>query len=70
MDLVLLPSGECLILDADELETARETGLVNQNQYAAAWMEVEMLQHQIRTKELLFQPLALARVHHDLLNEA
>ncbi|MGE6556700.1 DUF402 domain-containing protein [Exiguobacterium artemiae] len=70
LDLALLPSGECLILDADELETARETGLVNQDQYAAAWMEVEMLQHQIRTKELLFQPLALARVHHDLLNEA
>ncbi|RDB34001.1 DUF402 domain-containing protein [Exiguobacterium sp. RIT594] len=65
LDLVLLPSGECFVLDAEELELARETGVVNQDQYAAAWKETKILQDQIRTNKLLFQPLA--RVHHDLL---
>ena len=65
LDLVLLPSGECLILDADELEAALATGVVSQDQYAAAWKEVEALQHQIRMNEGMFH--RLAHVHHDLL---
>ncbi|QNR21252.1 DUF402 domain-containing protein [Exiguobacterium sp. Helios] len=66
LDLVLLPSGECFVLDAKELELARETGGISQDQYAAAWKETKILQDQIRTNKLLFQPLA--RVHHDLLD--
>ncbi|MCT4779972.1 MULTISPECIES: hypothetical protein [Exiguobacterium] len=43
------------------------TSAINRTQYDAAWKEVEVLQHQIRMKNVLLHPLA--RVHHDVLGD-
>ncbi|RJP02849.1 DUF402 domain-containing protein [Exiguobacterium sp. RIT452] len=68
LDLVLLPSGECLILDADELEAALRAGEINRAQYDEAWREVDRLREQIRTSDSVTGTLAYA--HHALLSNS
>lgn len=68
LDLVLLPSGECLILDADELEAALRAGEINRAQYDEAWQEVDRLREQMRTSDFVTGTLAYA--HHALLSDA
>ncbi|WP_426272072.1 DUF402 domain-containing protein [Exiguobacterium sp. R-17] len=48
LDLIALPSGEVLLVDADELEVAREQGTVSQSDYALAWAEANQLQNQLQ----------------------
>lgn len=48
LDLIALPSGEVLLVDADELEVAREKGTVSQADYALAWAEAKQLQNQLQ----------------------
>ena len=37
LDVVALPDGRAVLLDADEMEDARRAGLVTPEEYAAAW---------------------------------
>lgn len=64
----MLPSGECLILDADELEAALRAGEINRAQYDGAWREIDRLREQMRTSD--FVPGTLAYAHHALLSDA
>ncbi|MGX9807489.1 DUF402 domain-containing protein [Exiguobacterium acetylicum] len=47
LDLIALPSGQVLLVDADELEAAWEQGDVSQADYALAWAEAKRLQKQL-----------------------
>ncbi|OAI89646.1 hypothetical protein AYO36_05710 [Exiguobacterium sp. KKBO11] len=48
LDLIALPSGQVLLVDADELEAAREQGDVSQAEYALALAEAKQLQKQLQ----------------------
>ena len=48
LDLIALPSGEVLLVDADELEVAQKQGHVSQEEYALAWVEAKRLQKQLQ----------------------
>ena len=47
LDLIALPSGKIVLVDADELEAAREQGDISQADYALAWAEAKRLQKQL-----------------------
>ncbi len=67
LDLVLLPSGEYFVLDAEELETALTAGEITREDYDRAWKEINRLQQQIRSAE--FGPGPLACAHDDLFRQ-
>ena len=48
LDLIVLPSGVVLLIDADELEAALEQGIVSEAEYALAWAEAKRLQKQLQ----------------------
>ncbi len=48
LDLIVLPSGEVLLVDADELETAQEQGIISEAEYTLAWVEAKQLQKQLQ----------------------
>lgn len=65
LDLVLLPSGELIVLDENELEEALLEGTIAHSHYDLAWDEAE------RIKELIsrgsFDLIKLSRDHKELL---
>lgn len=67
LDLVLLPSGEYFVLDAEELETALTAGEITREDYDRSWQEINRLQQQIRTARFVPSPLACA--HADLFRQ-
>ncbi|AHA29896.1 DUF402 domain-containing protein [Exiguobacterium sp. MH3] len=48
LDLIALPSGQVLLIDTDELEAARDQGIVSEAEYALAWAEAKRLQKQLQ----------------------
>jgi len=52
LDIVVLPTGEMVLLDADELEVALETGEITRSQYDLAWSEASGLQAAIRRRAI------------------
>ena len=48
LDLIVLPSGVVLLIDADELEAALEQGIISEAEYALAWVEAKQLQKQLQ----------------------
>lgn len=48
LDLIVLPSGEVLLVDTDELEAALEQGIISEAEYALAWVEAKQLQKQLQ----------------------
>ena len=67
LDLVLLPSGEIIELDADELEEALSQGIIDQSQYDLAWREFYAVKDLLSTGE--FQLVNLAAQHKAALME-
>ncbi|QWC21120.1 DUF402 domain-containing protein [Bacillus haikouensis] len=65
LDLVLLPSGDLIVLDADELEDALSTGMIDQFQYELAWDEANRLKGSISSGS--FDLIKLSRSHKELL---
>jgi uncharacterized protein len=66
LDLVLFPSGDLIVLDADELEDALSTGMIDQSQYDLAWDEVKRLKKLISSGS--FDLIKLSRGHMELLS--
>ncbi len=48
LDLIVLPSGQVLLIDTDELEAAQEQGIISQAENALAWAEAKRLQKQLQ----------------------
>jgi predicted RNA-binding protein associated with RNAse of E/G family len=66
LDIVVLPSGEVIEKDADELEQAFLTGVIDKPLYDIAWNEAVQLIRQIENKE--FGLLDLSKTHKELLS--
>lgn len=65
LDIVVLPSGEVIQLDADELEDALADGIIDQHLYNSAYFEAERILRLIETKKFLL--MNLAKEHRELL---
>ena len=65
LDIVVLPDGEIIQLDGDELEEALIKGKISESLYKMAWAENERLFDLI--KRGAFQLLELAEIHKDQL---
>ena len=65
LDIVVLPSGQTTILDADELEEALAEGNVSQADYELAWRETDRLMSAIHANQ--FPLLALGKAYREML---
>ncbi|RIW29192.1 DUF402 domain-containing protein [Bacillus salacetis] len=65
LDLVILPTGEIIEKDVDELEEALSLGKVDRKLYDLAWKEQREILHLIKAGE--FQLLEAASAHKELL---
>jgi uncharacterized protein len=67
LDLVIVPPCRVLILDQDELDTARDTGIISVTEHGLAWREVERLVPMIEAGA--WPLLDLCHTHRALLND-
>ncbi|WP_443259475.1 DUF402 domain-containing protein [Virgibacillus sp. L01] len=67
LDIVVLPSGEIIHLDADELQNAFISGVITRYQYNLAWNEASKVTELIKNGE--FDLLKLANKHKKMLFE-
>lgn len=61
LDLIILPTGEVIEKDADEIEDAFNQQIISKNDFDQAWLEYGKLKKQIEDKR--FDLLELAIVH-------
>ncbi|MFC7370615.1 DUF402 domain-containing protein [Fictibacillus iocasae] len=66
LDIVVLPSGEVIRLDADELEEAYEKGKISEELYKLAWEESDKLYQQCINNQ--FSLLNMVHEHKDQLS--
>jgi predicted RNA-binding protein associated with RNAse of E/G family len=65
LDIVVLPTGEVILKDADELEEALRSGTINKSQYDLAKREAGLLISQVQDGK--FTLMELSEEHKDLL---
>ncbi|WBL17053.1 DUF402 domain-containing protein [Sutcliffiella sp. NC1] len=65
LDIVVLPSGELIVKDADELEDALSKGIIDKALYDLAWKEVHNLKSLIGTGS--FKLINLSKDHREKL---
>ncbi|WP_152968645.1 hypothetical protein [Rossellomorea vietnamensis] len=67
LDLVLLPSGEIIEKDAEELEDALSKRIIDKNLYDLAWNEVKTIKSLISTAN--FDLIKLSNTHKEMLSK-
>ncbi|MEN2466228.1 DUF402 domain-containing protein [Ornithinibacillus sp. JPR2-1] len=67
LDIVILPTGQVIVLDEDELDEALANGVISKALYELAWKEVNRLLPLIERNE--FGLLELAYKHREVLEE-
>lgn len=65
LDVVVLPSGEFELLDADELQEALDNAVIDQASFDMAWREADNVQDKLTRRS--FNVLACSRAHRDRL---
>lgn len=65
LDLILLPSGELIEKDADELEEAYANGIIDKSLYELAWNELNSIKRDISKGE--FKLVNLSKQHKEIL---
>lgn len=65
LDIVILPTGEVIKKDADELDEALSRGIIDQLQYEIAWKEANRLLMLIANDE--FDLMKLSKNHKEIL---
>ncbi|MFJ7755283.1 DUF402 domain-containing protein [Peribacillus muralis] len=65
LDIIVLPSGEVIQKDADELDEALLSGMIDKSLYDSAWNEVKVLTTLIKNGS--FEGLELSCYHKALL---
>ena len=65
LDIILLPSGEVIEKDADELEEALAYGIIDKKRYDLAWNEAKTIKNLLAKDE--FELVTLANQHKDML---
>lgn len=67
LDIVVLPTGEVIQLDGDELEDALKAGIINNALYKMACYEADKIISLIKSNE--FELMNLTKIHKELLLE-
>ncbi|WP_419959190.1 DUF402 domain-containing protein [Psychrobacillus sp. BM2] len=67
LDIIVLPTGEIIQQDEDELEAALKNGLVDQDSYNLAWTQANKIKNSIMEES--FGVLNYSKVHKELLTE-
>ncbi|MCM3675195.1 hypothetical protein M3699_15240 [Peribacillus simplex] len=65
LEIILLPSGEVIQKDADELEEAFFNGIIDKSLYDSVWDEVNIITKLINNRS--FELLDLSHYHMELL---
>jgi uncharacterized protein len=65
LDIIILPTGEVFEKDADELEVALSSGVIDEELYIAAISEASTIKNQLETNK--FELLHLTKVHNECL---
>ena len=65
LDIILFPTGDIFVKDADELESAYLEGIIDINLYELAWNEVQMIKSLIEKEQ--FALVNLSCLHRDML---
>lgn len=66
LDIIILPSGEVVQKDADELEEAYKNGIIDKKLYNIAWEESTRINALVKNGE--FHLLKLSEEHKDFLS--
>ena len=66
LDIIVLPTGEVILLDADELDEALSVGIIDKHLYELAWVEANRLIDLIKSEE--FNLIKLSREHKEILS--
>jgi predicted RNA-binding protein associated with RNAse of E/G family len=67
LDIVLLPTGEIIEKDADEIEAALSKGIIDKSLYDLAWNEMNNIKNQISTDS--FDLIRLSNNHKEILSK-
>ncbi|MGB3259748.1 DUF402 domain-containing protein [Paenisporosarcina sp.] len=67
LDIVVLPSGEIIQLDVDELEAALAVGIIDNNLYNSACYEADRINNLIKSNKFVL--MTVAKEHRELLLE-
>lgn len=67
LDIVVLPTGEVIQLDTDELEDALKAGVIDNDLYNTACYEADKINSLIKSSE--FELMNLSKKHKELLLE-
>lgn len=65
LDIIVLPSGEVILKDVDEIEEALSKGIINELLYQLAWKETKKIQEMLKQDK--FPLLNLAKKHKEYL---
>ncbi|MBS4218783.1 DUF402 domain-containing protein [Bacillus sp. FJAT-49711] len=65
LDIIILPTGEVIEKDADELDEALSKGMIDESQYKIAWKEANRLLKLIDNND--FDLIKLSKPHKDML---
>ncbi|THE12996.1 DUF402 domain-containing protein [Bacillus timonensis] len=65
LDVILLPSGEIIEKDADELENTLSKGIIDKSLYELAWSEMNKIKHLISTNN--FNLIKMSNRHKKIL---
>ena len=63
LDLIVLPTGEIIEKDLDEIEIARNNQTISDDEFALAWSEFDRLKTMLATNS--FELLKMSKVHFD-----
>ena len=66
LDIIVLPTGEVILIDADELEEALLSGIIDKQLYNKAWTEANRIKDLINREE--FNLIKLSKEHKDILS--
>jgi uncharacterized protein len=67
LDIILLPTGEVIIKDADELEDALSMGIIDKRLYDMAWKELNHIKGLISSGK--FDLIKLSNSHKEILTD-
>ncbi|WP_235863434.1 DUF402 domain-containing protein [Ureibacillus sinduriensis] len=65
LDIAVFPTGEVILMDADELDEALTHGVINKSMHDLAWNEARIIMNLIQQDK--FNLIHLARVHKNLI---
>ena len=67
LDIVVMPSGEVILMDEDELDEALATGVINKSMYEVAWKEAREIMNLIQQRK--FELINQSKAHKEIVSK-